>query len=291
MHKNFKIERRLIIAAFAVLFVGLSVLFVLDGSQDNAVPADAGESVAVPILMYHSVCNNRRVTTDYRVTPATLESDLAYLRNHGYTAVFVSELIDFAYGGMSLPEKPIVITLDDGYLNNLTEALPLFEKYGMKAVISVVGEFTETFSKTPDRNPLYAYLTWDDIAALDASGIIEIGNHTYAMHELGTRRGCMKISGESTEKYTSVLREDVGKLQTALTENAGLTPVTFTYPYGFVSAESLPVIKSLGFRAALTCYEKINRLTGDPEELYSLGRFNRAPGLSTEAFMKKAGIE
>jgi len=64
----------------------------------------------------------------------------------------------------------------------------------------------------------------------------------------------------------------------------------FTYPFGFVSEESLPVIKKLGFLAALTCYERINYINGSVDQLYRLGRFNRRPGLTTEEFMSKVGI-
>ena len=100
----------------------------------------------------------------------------------------------------------------------------------------------------------------------------------------------MKTVSESDEIYDKALSEDLTKLQNSLTENAELTPIVFTYPFGFVSVESLPIIKKLGFLAALTCYERINYIDGTHEQLYRLGRFNRRPDLSTEQFMKKIGV-
>ena len=247
-------------------------------------------SIAVPILMYHSVCDNKKVTSNYRVTPEVFESDLEYLSKNGYKTIFVSDLVAYVHEGTSLPEKPIIITLDDGYLNNMTNVLPILEKYNMCAVVSVVGEFAESFSKVIDRNPLYAYLTFDDMKYLTDSGRIELGNHTYAMHELGERRGCAKISGESAENYDKALTEDLVKLQSVIKDKVGVTPIVFTYPYGFVSKESLPIIKKIGFLAALTCYEHINYINGTPEQLYKLGRFNRPPNIGTEEFMKKIGV-
>ena len=97
----------------------------------------------VPILMYHSVCNNTKVQSDYRVSPEQFESDMKYLDDSGYTAIFVGDLIGYVYEGMPLPDKPVIITLDDGYLNNLTYVLPVLEKYDMCATVSVVGEFVE----------------------------------------------------------------------------------------------------------------------------------------------------
>ena len=260
-------------------------------SEEAMAHEDTDESfLSVPILMYHSVCDNKKVTSDYRITPAQFEEDIKYLSEKGYTGIFVADLVAYVYEGVELPENPIIITLDDGYLNNMTNVMPILEKYDMCATISVVGKFTEDFSNTADANPLYAYLTWNDIKTLSESGRVEIGNHTYAMHELGERRGCAKIVGESDEKYDEALTLDLGKLQSALEEKSQVVPIVFTYPYGFISEESLHVIKKLGFLAALTCYEHINVITGEPEQLYKLGRFNRPANISTVEFMKKNGI-
>ena len=66
-----------------------------------------------------------------------------------------------------------MITFDDGFRNNLTDGLPLLEKYGMKATVAVVGCYSERFSDTPDPNPAYAHLSWDDITELTQSGRVE----------------------------------------------------------------------------------------------------------------------
>mgnify|MGYP004672047195 CR=1 FL=1 len=243
--------------------------------------------VAVPVLMYHSVLDGEGRVGDYAVTAETFRADMLWLKENGYTSVFVSELVDFVMRGVPLPPRPVVITLDDGYLNNLLYALPVLEELDMKAVISVIGRYSVEFSETPDRSPSYAHLTWDDITALAQSGLIEIGYHTYDLHELSPRHGCMKKSGESTEEYRTALSEDISRLQALLVEKCGVEPAIFAYPYGRVSKEALPVLKSLGFRAALTCESRVNYLTGEPDELFQLGRFNRPSGISTETFMKR----
>ncbi len=289
-----RIEFKLLICAvaFALFASALFYIFYTDVTPASVIVTENEEEKmpAVPILMYHSVCDNEKVQSDYRVSPRVFENDMKYLCDKGYTAVFVSDLVGYVYEGMPLPGKPVIVTLDDGYLNNLTEVLPILEKYDMCATVSVVRAFTERAVKENDPNPLYAHLTWDDIKALEDSGRIEIGNHTGAMHEIGERRGCMKISGESEERYDEVLTNDLTSLQNALTEKSGLTPIVFTYPFGFVSEESLPVIKKLGFLAALTCYERINYINGSVDQLYRLGRFNRKPNMTTEEFMNKVGI-
>lgn len=243
----------------------------------------------VPILMYHSILQEENGNC-YCLSASAFRSDLEYLKAHGYETVFVSELVDFVRNAQPLPEKPVVITLDDGHLNGLTAVLPILEELDMKATISVVGSYTEKSIAEHDPNPNYAYLTWADIQTLAASGRVEIGNHTYELHELGDRRGAEKKSCESAECYQALLQADLEKLQGLLTEQSGVTPQVFAYPYGFASPESLGVLKELGFTAALTCKEKVNHLTDDPEQLYDLGRYNRPSGVTTTDFMEQVGL-
>ena len=76
-----------------------------------------------------------------------MEQDFQYLKEQGYTAVLPDDLIAYANGEGQLPPKPILITFDDGYYNNYSYAFPLLKKYDMKAVISIVGNFTEQYSE------------------------------------------------------------------------------------------------------------------------------------------------
>ncbi len=93
------------------------------------------------------------------------------------------------------------------------------------------------------------------------------------------------------EEYYEALVEDVGKTQSLLEQHCKILPTTFTYPYGQISEESVAILQEMGFTALLTCAERVNRITGDPDELYALGRFNRPAAMSTEAYMRKLGVE
>lgn len=274
-------------AVILLIAVGVMLGCLLAAGCYRAVSA-VSRGTPVPILMYHSVCHNDRIQSKYILSPEAFEADLQWLSRRGYTAVFVSDLVAYVNGERSLPERPVVITLDDGFLNNKTNVLPLLQKYNMKAVVSVVGSFCQLYSETFDPDPTYAYLTWDDIADLAASGRVEIANHTYEMHSVGLRRGCMKKADESVAAYSAVLSEDLSRLQALLSEKSGVTPTVFAYPYGAVSSEALFVLRSLGFRAALTCEERVNYLSPEaPDRLYALGRFNRPSGEGTEEFMRR----
>ncbi|MCD7857217.1 MAG: polysaccharide deacetylase family protein [Clostridiales bacterium] len=278
--------RRLGLTLYACLTAwALTGRALADGGEEDA------SGVAVPILMYHSILGYYR-DNDYCLSARQFEGDLAWLKAHGYETVFVSDLADYVLEGGPLPEKPVVVTLDDGFLNGLTTGLPLLEEYDMKAVVSVVGSYTERAVAEADPNPSYAYLTWEDIRTLSASGRVEIGSHTWDMHSLdGGRKGAGKAPGEAAADYQAALGEDLARLQTLLTERSGVTPTTFAYPYGATCPEALPVLQALGFTAALTCEEHINCLTGDPAQLFSLGRFNRPANLTTEGYMARVGLE
>jgi len=287
------IKRKYIITCVVLfIFMIVSLIGFNAGKQAVCSANIIEDGIPVPILMYHSVCINPKVSSlDYIISPDAFKEDMKYLKDNGYTSIFVSDLVNYVYNDAPLPEKPVIITLDDGFLNNLTIVVPILEEMDMKAVVSITGIYTENFSKDVDRNDAYAHLTWDDIKTLNESNRVEIGNHTYNMHEIGARRGCMKKKGESKEQYYRVLTKDLGKLQDTLTEKSNVTPSVFTYPYGFISKESIPIIKEMGFTSALTCNEQVNYINKDPEKLYNLGRFNRPSGISTSQFMKKIQIK
>ena len=246
------------------------------------------ESIFVPVIMYHRLLNDPDKAGDYTVSPDVFKEDMQYLSENGYTSVFVSDLIGYIEAGTPLPEKPVVVTFDDGYYNVMEYAYPYMKENNIKAVINIVGSYTEQSTEEDEHNPAYSYLTWDEIAKLDRSGLFEIGSHTYDMHSMSGRRGCKRLSNENAEEYRQALIGDIGMLQDMLREKSGVTPVTFAYPYGFISTESTGILKEIGFKALLTCYEKPNYISrSDSGECLMLHRYNRPYGISTEEFMDK----
>jgi peptidoglycan/xylan/chitin deacetylase (PgdA/CDA1 family) len=216
------------------------------------------------------------------------EEDMRYLAEKGYETVFASDLIDFVEKGVPLPEKPVLVTFDDGYLNVMTYAYPYMKENGLKGVMNVVGTYTDLSTEQDEHNPAYSSLTWQEIAELSQSGVFEIGNHTYNMHSMTSRKGCKRIYGESYEEYRKSMFDDIAMLQGLLSDKSGVTPVTFAYPFGFISEDSVGILQDIGFKALLTCNEKPNYISrGDTECLLSINRYNRPAGISTEEFMKK----
>lgn len=264
----------------------LSFLMLLTGCGHLMSVFLKEEPVPLPILMYHSILKDPARAGKYVVSPDVFRADLTYLKEQGYESVTVADLISYTQGG-KLPKKPVLITLDDGYYNNLTYVLPILEELDMKAVISVVGVFTEAFSRVRDPNPNYAHLSWADINEITESGHVEIQNHSYNMHRQDVRCGSSRLSGESVAAYKEAFCSDTLKLQTLLEENCGITPLAYTYPYGLIGEGAEGYLKDMGFLCSFTCREKCSFITRDPASLWSLGRFNRPSSLTTAAYMKK----
>lgn len=273
---------------FSKIVLFLTILVILLTVGISIAIANSEEYIEVPIIMYHSILKDPSRSNKYTVTPSVLEEDLKYIKDNGYTTVTISDLISYVYDDTPLPEKPIVLTFDDGHYNNYGYLFPLSEKYDMKAVISIVGSYTDKFTETDEANLNYSYLRWKDIKELMDTGRIEFQNHTYSLHSnTGKRNGTKKIKGETDEHYKNVLEEDILKLQQEFEENTNYTPQCFTYPFGGISNASLNIIKELGFKASLSCEQGINKLTKNPNSLYLLKRYNRPSYISTYNFFQK----
>ena len=121
---------------------------------------------------------------------------MQYLNENGYQSVSVEQVTAFVQNGAALPEKPIMLTFDDGYLSFAEYVLPLLKKYNQCAVLSVIGAYSDTYSQKEDRNVAYAHVTWEDVKALADSGRVDIENHTYNLHTIDARKGSMKKKGE-----------------------------------------------------------------------------------------------
>lgn len=253
----------------------------------------AQESVPLPIIMYHHMSPKENRQNEYTVSVSEFESDLQYLKSHGYEAISVSQLLNFVYNGASLPQKPVMITFDDGFESFYVYAYPLLKQYNMRAVMAVVGQYADKFTKLNDHTVEYSYLTWSEIGELGKSGIVEIVNHTDSLHQsTSARRGCRINKGENEEQYRKMLKDDLTSCQKKIESSVGKTPAVLAYPYGFNCKQSMDLIKEMGFSAAFTCEEKVNyiRKDADTDYLYRLGRYNRPHGVSSKQFFKKMAI-
>lgn len=272
------------------VIVTISFAFAVSFERKASTVSTDIEAVSLPIIMYHNITESNAKAGKYTVTVEEFKADLEYIKEKGYSTVTVAEVTDYVNGKNILPDKPIMITFDDGFESFYTLGYPLLKQFGMKAVVSVIGSVTDKYSQINDHNINYSNLTWAEINEMHKNGLVEFQNHSYNMHasKNGQRKGISKMNGESEAVYRKALTEDLEKAQELFNNNCGFEPTAVAYPYGAKSKTTLDIIKDCGFVCTLGCEEKTNIITvRDIECLYNLGRYNRPSGIKTESFFEK----
>ena len=253
-------------------------------SAGNSGEGEAKKGVPLTILMYHELSN--RKCSEHILSPAAFEQDLKYIADNNYTSIVMQDIFNYLDCGIALPEKPVMITFDDGGKTDYTQAFPLLKKYNTKAVISVVGHYLERqYNEKGELNGVYNNsLTYDMMTEMQQSGLIEFQNHTYKLHSFVERKGMRNTKGECLEKYENLLKEDLYKVDALLQEKLNIKLNTITFPYGSYSKDTITTIKKLGYRASLTCNEGTNYITPDTN-LFLLKRYNRNPSRNAQKIL------
>lgn len=291
----------------AIIFAGISGIIHMKNSDkntddriyakyvmsENKIDTDANNIVKLPILMYHSLCDNNDKQSRFVISRGEFEKDLKYLADNGYTTVSAGELADYLKRNGKLPQKPILLTFDDGYYNNYCYGFSLLKKYNAKAVISIIGKYTDIYSDGEKESPVYSHITWSECKEMTESGLVEIENHSYDSHTITkARNGTKKNAGESNWAYKQYIKTDIGKLQEKISENLGYTPKLFAYPFGSVCEASFDILKEIGFEITLSCEEKINYIDKqNADSLFMLGRYLRTPERSAENILNDIQID
>jgi len=267
-----------------ILLILLSVAPTALAEAPNEIP----DEIEIPIIMYHSLLDKR--TNEWNISPGAFERDLIYLTENGYTTVGITELINYVYHGAALPEKPIVLTFDDGYYNNYSQGMPLLEKYDMKMVLAVIGTNSDHWTAHADEtDERYGHLTWPQIEQMVASGRVELANHTNNLHKSENgRKGCKMKSGESEAAYRELIIQDLEALQARIEQLGIARPQCFVYPFGAHCSKADEVLLELGFKATLSCASGMNRISvGDEASLWKMHRNNRTPDTSVEEILNR----
>jgi len=279
--------RKWIVAALAAL-LGLCVLLAV-----VAVPrTPAAQTADVAILMYHAFTEDEADTGSLCTLASEFARQLSALRDAGYTSVGYADLIEFVNGEGKLPEKPLLISIDDGYQNNLDLAAPLLETYGFCANIAVIGvSIGHTTYKDTDI-PITPHFSLEDARPWVARGVLTVTTHSYDMHQVtavdgaGCRRGVLQMPGEAEPDYIAALTQDYTRAQEQLAGLPGTPLPVFTYPFGAYSELSERVLQELGVQVTITIADGANRLVkGEPETLRLLRRINVPAGMEPDVLL------
>jgi len=192
-------------------------------------------SVYCPALMYHRVVPDTEQPDGISVTCGAFARHLAWLREWGYRSVAAADLAAALDGGQRLPRRPLILTFDDGFRDNLTHALPLLQQAGFGALVFPVVEFIggrRAFGKAKGE-PLLAA---DEIREMAAAGV-EFGAHTLTHPHLPALPDSQARSeiADSKRRLEDLLRGEV---------------LALCYPFGEFGAREMDLAREAGYRCA-----------------------------------------
>jgi len=197
----------------------------------------------VPVLNYHKVDSLNHALS---ISPQEFEEQMEYLYNNEYHTISPDELMAYLKYGKSLPEKPIMITFDDGYLDNYTNAYPIMKKYGYTGTIFIV-------SNLVGEDP--RFVNWEQVKEMQQSGFI-FGSHTV---------NHISLTSLSKEEITNELTQS----RDTIAQKLGKPPEYFAYPTGTYNPEIEDMVRGAGYKAAFTIqYGQV----GTDSDVYALER-------------------
>jgi peptidoglycan/xylan/chitin deacetylase (PgdA/CDA1 family) len=205
--------------------------------------------VTVPVLLYHSVHpDGGGLMQRYTMMPALFRSHLAWVADHGFDTLTVSEYASALRGELPLPARPLVVTFDDGYADFLDEAMPLLAEFRIRCTLYVTTRpVGETRRGTLAGRPM---LTWPELRHLVTLGV-EIGGHGHEHAQLD-----LLPPATALDQVSACKRLLVDHLETEVR--------SFAYPHGYHSSATRRAVRRAGYTSACAVKNARSHRGDDP---------------------------
>ena len=256
-------------SAFLVLLICIHLLWPSqETTQLQRIPVLTYHSV-MPLVYYHPI----NVDNPWILQEDTFYQQMRYLYENGFNTITSCQLVDFLFYEGELPPNPVIITFDDGYLDNKLFVAPILRQFGQTAMLFIVTDYIEDTPQTMTAYPMQ-YLSWCQIAAI--TDVFEIGSHAHAMHRIVDDTPMLV-----TESMEDILADVLESFTFPLTFTTG-----FAYPYGRYSRNALLALEQAGVRFAFTTRE--DYMTKDMPSLLlpRFSVFGGAEGTGMEEFSR-----
>ena len=287
--------------------VALLSLFVL-----AVRPAFAGPETdeKFTVLSYHEIAEAKdALIPEYAVTPTMFVRHIDWLRNNGYHFVSVDDILADREGRKPLPENAVLLTFDDGYASVYRHAWPFLKMLKIPSVVAVVGAWEEekgVVNFDGRSIPRDRLMTWDQLREMSATGLVEIGSHTFDLHHgiLGNPQGNTESAAttrqwfpatksyETEAAYRARVSADLKRSRDLIAQRIGKAPRVIAWPYGRYSYPLRDMANQLGMPIGLTLDDGGNM---EDTPLWAMRRVLVQPtmdlnGLRTEMNMRNRNL-
>ena len=217
----------LLVVALAVVLAGCGLLSQKTEPPSPTAPVKEVKMVhpsGIPVLMYHKIGDDK--DNDAVIREDLFRQQMKFLKDNGYNPLTMDQLYDYVVNGAAVPEKPVVLTFDDGYADTYSIVYPIMKEYGFAATVFI--------------NPgdVGTRLTWDQIREMHKNGIT-ISNHGFQHIEMGQLSEAKQI-------------ENITKAQEALAKEVGIKDNPwFCYPYGDKNEFTDAATKKAGIKMSM----------------------------------------
>ena len=241
--------------------------------------ADGAPKPDYTAIVFHDVVDDRSDLSVDAVTIIELIRFFDWLKGSGWTVISIDDIERAESGARPLPEKSILLTFDDGYESVYSKVYPLLLAYRYPAVIAVTGSWMavpagDMVSYGTEQVPRSAFLTWDQVREMAASGLVEVASHSYGLHAgilanpqdnlvpaaATWRYDAATKSYEVDAAYRKRIREDLAAARGQIERELGAPPRTLVWPFGRRTGPAAEEAETLGFTHQLTLYEAPNTL-------------------------------
>ena len=251
-------------------FLGLVVGMLCNAATFAANPKI--DATTLTVIGYHEITDEKdALIPSYAVTTQQFSEHIQWLKKNGYHFINVDQLIKAHQGKYRLPQKPVLLTVDDGYQSFYQNAYPIIRKNKIPVLLAVVGSWLEPsnlekvdFGGEPiDRNKI---LSWSELKEMQSSGLVEIASHSYHLHEgvNANPQGNLEPAAisriydpknqsyESDSAYQQRIYQDLKKNNDLLQAHGLRSPRVMVWPYGRYNMQLVQTAKQLGMPITIT---------------------------------------
>jgi poly-beta-1,6-N-acetyl-D-glucosamine N-deacetylase len=234
----------------------LWLLATVAGSRSWAAVRDA----AFQVVVVHDVVDTRSALDPDSISTTDLVSFLEWLRAHQWNFISLDDVEQARKGESPLPQRAILITVDDGYLSEYTRVFPLLLAYKVPAVMALVGSWMDGTASSGRPQ-----ITWEQAREMQRSGLVEFASHSYDMHHgmIGNPQGNVLppaafrkyepgVGYESEAAYRERIRADLMHSAQQMKKELGRSPRSLAWPYGRYTEEAEEIASEVGFAFTFT---------------------------------------